>query len=156
MEMKRIVMVCSGNICRSPMAEVLLKAALAEHGVDCIEVHSAGTCALTDLPAVDQSVYVCQEEGLDLSKHRSKPLALDVVRRADMVLVMEKRHLAEIVEALPEAEGKVRLLGSFAKGRGADDAEIKDPFGSSYGAFRQCFDEIKEAVAGLAEYLQTN
>lgn len=156
MQTKRIIMVCSGNVCRSPMAEVLLKAALAEHGVDGVQVWSAGTWAMSDSPAVGQAAYVCQEEGLDLSQHRSRPLALDMVRQADMVLVMETRHLSEIVEALPEAEGKVRLLGSFAKGGGRDVAEIKDPFDSSYGSFRRCFNEIKEAVSGLAEYLRAD
>lgn len=152
--MKKILVVCSGNICRSPMAEVILKAALAKRRIDGVTVCSAGTGALHFEPAVEQAVNVCQEENLDLSRHRSQLLTPDIVVAADMVLVMEKRHRNEILRAVPEAEEKVHLLGSFVISRQKGDAEIFDPYGPSREAFRKCFEEIKEAVYGFANYLE--
>lgn len=136
------------------MAEAVLKDALARRNIDGVTVLSAGLLALFFEPAVEQAVKVCQDENLDISRHRSQPLTPEMVLAADMVLVMEKRHRSEILRSLPEAQDKVHLLGNFALNRKEPDAEIFDPYGPSYEAFRKCFEEIREAVYGLTDYLE--
>jgi protein-tyrosine-phosphatase len=134
--------VCSGNICRSPMA-----AALAEHlalarGLE-IEVRSAGTLGLVDHPAHPKVIAVCRELGLDLTAHRSRALTADDVRWADRIFVMEDQHAAAVRDRVPEVGEIVVPLGPLV-GR----TEIADPIGSWFtGPYRQARDELKAALS---------
>ncbi|HEY7481024.1 MAG TPA: low molecular weight protein arginine phosphatase [Gemmatimonadales bacterium] len=138
-----IVFVCTGNTCRSPMAEGLLREALAARGIDHVTVASAGTGAWEGAPASEGAYLVGLEHGLDLSEHRARLLTREMVREADLILVMSGHHLARVAEL--GGEDKVHLLGWYA-GRDAARSEVTDPFGADLASYRTTFSELKELI----------
>jgi len=138
-----ILVVCVGNICRSPMAEVLLKSALREQ--DDITVESAGLGALVGHPASAYAVELMEELGEDISGHRARQIHPDMVSAADLVLVMESRHKRAIDDADPTARGKVHRLGDW---QGID---IADPYRQPKAAFADALADIQVGVASWAE-----
>src|SRR3989441_4427335 len=95
---KRILLVCTGNICRSPLAAALLDRALAQRGIDGIEVASAGTGAWDGAPVSEGAYLVGLERGLDLSAHRARLLTRELVEDADLILTMARHHRARVDE----------------------------------------------------------
>ena len=128
----RIILVCSGNICRSPLAAVMTKRMAEERGAS-VAVISAGTLHLNGEPAAKHSITVATEYGLDLSSHRSQGLSLGFIDLADALVVMSPKHERYIVEKAPAAAAKVVRLWEFSD-RPLD--EIADPVGQSIDAFR--------------------
>lgn len=120
-----VLMVCTGNICRSPMAEGLLRAMLSEAGP--ITVGSAGTHALVDSGAAPLAVAVMADLGIDILRHRGKQLKASMVQDAGLVLAMEQFHVDILREMAPEHLPKVRLLSSFSTAPIMRD--IPDPYG---------------------------
>lgn len=146
--MTRMLMVCTGNICRSPLAESLMKAELARRGVDSIDVTSAGTGAWEGAPASEGAYLVGLEHGIDLSEHSARLLNSDVVKQADLIFTMA-RHQRARVEDLG-GSGKVHVLGEYA-GVTGPDAEVSDPFGAGLDVYRETFDQLVGFVAAAAE-----
>ena len=147
---KRILLVCTGNICRSPLAEALLTHALRERGAADVAVTSAGTGAWDGAPASEGAYLVGLERGLDLSGHRARLLTREVVEHADLVLTMARHHRARVQEL--GGEGRVFVLGEYA-GRSSDEAEVSDPFGGDLDVYRQTCEELEQLVAAVAERL---
>src|SRR5881409_4072118 len=116
---QRVLFVCTGNICRSPLASSLLERALQERGLD-VAVSSAGTGAWDGAPASEGAYLVGLERGLDLSGHRARLLTRELVEKADLILTMARHHRARVDEL--GGEGKVSVLGEYA-GRGGDRSE---------------------------------
>jgi protein-tyrosine-phosphatase len=141
-----VLFVCTGNTCRSPMAEALLRQALSNRGADRITVSSAGTGAWEGAPASEGAYLVGLEHGLDLSSHRAQLLTRDMVKSADLILTMGGSHRARVAEL--SGEHKVHLLGEFV-GREEGRAEINDPFGSELTSYRATFEELQELITGV-------
>jgi protein-tyrosine phosphatase len=143
---KHILVVCVGNICRSPMAEALLKSALREQ--DGYTVESAGLGALVGHPAADFSLELMEEMGEDIYAHIARQIHPDMVRAADLVLVMESGHKRAIDDADPTARGKVHRLGEW------QDRDIDDPHRQPKAAFADALTEIEEGVASWVQKIE--
>jgi protein-tyrosine-phosphatase len=140
----RVLFVCTGNSCRSPMAEGILKDILQERGIRGIVVDSAGTMAPVGMPPTNDAHLVMTERGIDISSHRAKLLTGQMVDRVDLILVMEKAH-KRFVEGLSErTDGKVFLLKVY--GRGGLEEEIDDPIGRDLDFYRSCRDALEEEI----------
>lgn len=142
---QNILLVCVGNICRSPTAEYLLRQRLPQSHVG---VSSAGLGALEDSPMDVTAEQLLREHGIDGSAHRGKQLDADMLRRADLVLVMEKAHAARIARMAPEVSGKVFLLGKWQDGQ-----DIPDPYGQQRPAFEHVYELIDHGVSRWLQYL---
>jgi len=144
------VLVCTGNTCRSPLAEALLREALASRGIDDVEVSSAGTGAWEGSPASEAAYLVGLERGLDLSGHRARLVTSDLASDADLILTMARHHRARLLEL--GANDRVHLLGEYA-GRTGAAAEVADPFGADLDVYRHARDELAALVAITADRL---
>ena len=154
----RVLFVCTGNTCRSPLAEVLARHLLAgeEAGADAAagnpiewEVSSAGVFAADGNPASDGSLQAARERSLDLESFRSRQLTEEIAAAADLVLVMEASHRATVLGVSPEADTKTRLLGELG-GLVGPAAEVPDPFGGTIQEYRRTLELIEKHLrAGL-------
>ena len=127
----RILIVCVGNICRSPMAEIVLRKHL---GGEDIVVESAGLAALVGNPIDPLAEAVLAGEGLTGKGHVARQVTAEMIGKADLVLAMQKRHLGAIHAIAPQARGK-----SFLAGRWDGDCEVPDPYGKTRLIFEEAY-----------------
>lgn len=130
-----ILVICTGNICRSPIGERLLRQSLPNKKVD-----SAGVGALVNHDADVSAINVAEKHGLSLKGHKGKQFTSTLGRQYDLLLVMEHVHLEQVTRIAPEARGKTMLFGHWLNGK-----EIPDPYRKSDEAFESVYQLINEA-----------
>ena len=143
----RILFVCTGNTCRSPLAEGLARRVIHERGWSDVEVTSAGTSAWPNAPASDGSMLVALEHGIDLGGHRARQLSPELVAKSDIILTMGPHHL-ERAEALGGV-GRTWLLTAFANAARAHP--VSDPFGGDLATYRATFEELEGEISAVLD-----
>ena len=132
---RRILVVCIGNICRSPMGEGLLRQALPE-----VQISSAGISAMVGHGAAPIAINIMEEVGVDISAHRARMLTDVIAREVDMILVMDDQQKQELAERYPYTRGKVYKLGEATR------QDIPDPYMQEPEVFRSVFSLIDNGV----------
>jgi len=130
--MKNILVLCIGNICRSPLAE-----ALFAKNFPSLNISSAGLSAMVGYPADANSIEVAMENGLDISSHRARQVNLAMCQSADLILVMERFHRSLLIEKFPLTQGKIFCVS---------DIDIDDPYGQPKVFFDQVYTKILAGV----------
>ncbi len=155
-KIKSILFVCTGNSCRSIMAEGLMKKYLKELGKDYIEVRSAGISALAGFPPTQETIDVMKQENVDVSSFYSKKATEDLIKNSDVILVMEKMHKDFIDKIAPEAASRTYLLREFQASRDKarlGNHNIPDPIGKPMDYYKLSFQLIKEQIERIAKLL---
>jgi len=130
-----ILVVCTGNICRSPIGERFLRQVLPNKKID-----SAGTSALVEHSADDSAIRIAEKHGISLEGHKGQQFTSKLARQYDLILVMEKCHLEQIGRSAPEVRGKTMLFGQWL-----NQKEIPDPYRKSDEAVASVYELIEQA-----------
>ncbi len=146
--MKTVLFICTGNVCRSPMAEGLLRHMTGGH----VEAVSAGLGAGRGQPPSLHAIEVLRQEGVDISGQRSQPVSAELLRRADHIFTMTRDHLDMLLLLFPEMESKARLL-RFDEAAKGGRADIPDPIGGSRATYEACKEDIKRALPRVIEII---
>src|SRR3954447_5901088 len=149
--MKTILFVCTGNICRSPMAEGLFRHAVK--GRSDFRVISAGVGAVDGLPPSEHAVRALKELGIDIGKQRSHMLTAELVQQADYIFGMTHSHVDAITMLYPQAAEKTFLLREFDETLDSYENDISDPIGGSYEVYRACRDQIEQGIFSMLKFI---
>ncbi len=145
----RLTFVCTGNTCRSPMAEVIAQEIVANRGLTRVEVGSAGTHAGPGSPASRGALWAAAEAGLDLSYHTARQLTVELIESSDLILTMGNSHLLR-VQAMGGGDNAWEIA-RFTGGHG----DVADPFGAPEAVYLDTFGELSSYVARAFDHLET-
>lgn len=148
-KIKKILVVCTGNSCRSPMAEGFLKKELKQE--DGFEIVSAGTSAMEGLSPTQPAIDVMKEEAIDISAYRSKPFSKDLIESSGLILAMANMHREFILNIMPEVRNKIYLYKEFA---GGENQDIEDPIGKPLAVYKNVKEEIKKSTEGIVNKIK--
>ncbi len=148
--MQRVLFICTGNTCRSPMAQTVFAQLLAADGTgpDQVMIESAGLYASQGMPASKEAVEVLAAEGIDLTQHRARPVTDELLESADLVLTMTRDHRDRLWDRYPYLKNKIFMLAEYA---GQPEAEISDPFGQGIQAYQETLQQIKYLLAMIVK-----
>lgn len=145
-----ILFVCTGNTCRSSMAEGIFKHLLKNKNIDNINISSAGINAYEGEKANEKAVSVLKSQGIDITSHKSRQLTDNIIEASDLILTMTYNHKMAILKYAPKASKKVFTLREFAntfnEENTEDNFDIDDPFGMDYNVYEQSMEEIKSEL----------
>jgi len=133
------------------MAEGILKDRVKRKGLKGIRIESAGTWGLEGEPAARHAIDVCSQRGVDISGHVAQRLSPEMIERSDLVLTMEIEHLQEVLDLVPDALGKTRMLSQYGSAGNRIDRPIRDPYQGPRQAYLRCFEEIEAYVDALVD-----
>jgi RpiB/LacA/LacB family sugar-phosphate isomerase len=150
--MKTILFLCTGNVCRSPMAEGLFRHAVQGRGE--FRILSAGLGAMDGYPPTNHSVEAMKEIGIDISQQRSRALTAELVRQADLILGMTHSHTDTVALLYPSAAEKTFLLREFDETLEPYEKDISDPIGSPYDVYVECRDQIEQGIVTLLKFME--
>jgi protein-tyrosine phosphatase len=148
-QIRSVLFVCQGNVCRSPLAAAYFDSRLREQNCP-IEVRSAGLDTTPGKEAHPLATAVARQNNLSLQTHITTSLSRELVDRADLILVMELVHSSALLQKHPEAARKVVELGYFNQGL---STEIADPFGGTKADFEVCYNAIRQSCDNLLKYI---
>ena len=152
--MKTILFLCTGNVCRSPMAEGLFRHATQGRGE--FRILSAGLGAMDGQPPTPHSVAAMREIGIDISHQESSALTTEMVRSADLILGMTHSHVDTVMLLYPSATEKTFLLREFDDTLEPYEKDISDPIGSGYETYVECRDQIEQGIVTLLKFMEQN
>jgi protein-tyrosine-phosphatase len=150
----KILFVCTGNTCRSSMAEAIAKQKIKEMdlpGKFNIKIMSAGTGAFPGCPASPLAVEVLKRKNIDLSGHKSQRITADMLKEADYIFTMTVIQKQQVLFMDPAAKGKTFTLKEFAYGDHAWNTNIDDPFGGDEDCYEECREQLAEAISIILE-----
>ncbi|MFO1502065.1 MAG: ribose 5-phosphate isomerase B [Verrucomicrobiota bacterium] len=150
--MKTILFVCTGNVCRSPMAEGLFRHAVK--GDSRYRVLSAGVGAVDGQPPSPHAVRALKELGVDISRQRSQMLSAELVEQADYIFGMTHGHVDAVTLLFPQAAEKTFLLREFDETLDIFEKDISDPIGGSYEVYLNCRDQIEQGIASMLNFIE--
>ncbi len=141
-----VLIVCTGNTCRSAMAKGIARKLTVDLNLDNIKIDSAGTATINGMPATDYAIAAAAHWDIDLTDHRSKPLALELIHKADLILAMAPEHIEAILRFDKSAYSKSFLLKGFPQPYNYSQEMVEDPIGSSLERYNQTFLELDEII----------
>ena len=147
----KVLFICSGNICRSPMAAEYFRHRCAHSGLSHVLVESAGTLGIEGAPASPESIAVMREIGVDLSRHRSQGVSPSLLGTSDIVVVMTRGHLEQLADDYGGEGGRRLLLRAFERSTSPDPnaGEVPDPIGRPMKVYR----ELVPLITGCVDHL---
>ncbi|MGC8828491.1 MAG: ribose 5-phosphate isomerase B [Verrucomicrobiia bacterium] len=147
--MKTVLFVCTGNVCRSPMAEALFNQ-LSQGRIN-YKALSAGICAVKGDRASLNAVEAMRQIGIDISEFRSQPLTQDLVKNADYIFCMTRAHLETVISLYPGAAEKSFLVMEFTEN---EDQDIPDPIGGSLDVYEECRNQLLKGITSIVNFIE--
>lgn len=145
----KLLFVCTGNTCRSCMAEAIAKSEAEKLNLD-IEISSAGVHAFKGDSASKNAVIVMQEMGIDLSCHIARPVTDEIIEDNDLILTMTKSHKDMLISIFPSSKGKVFTIMEYA----GLDGDVVDPFGGDVEIYRNCAKQLKYLIDRILDKIR--
>jgi protein-tyrosine-phosphatase len=142
----QVLFLCTGNTCRSPMAEGILRSHLEDKGIDNINVLSAGTNAIVGFGASQFAVEAARAWGIDISAHRSRQIDKRLIEKSDLILAMTPEHVQYVHQISSDAAGKTYLLKGFPRPYSSSQEIVADPIGGFLEEYNQTFLELDEIL----------
>ncbi len=149
--LKNLIFVCSGNTCRSPLAEGIARKLFPGKLLEKINVSSAGTSALEGLPASSMAIKVAERNAIDLTAHRTRLLTKSLIDQADLILTMTEQHRRTTGIVEPSALAYTHLLSEFCD---EVEGDIQDPVGMGLDAYEETFSVLAKCIEGLRGKLE--